>query len=321
MTGVKKKLVKLLGLPILAIILWNIDFSKLAVAMSACRLELVFGAWLCTGVALLVKSLRWHLMLRHQEIPYSLGRSVTAYFSGVFVGIVTPGRLGELTRGLYLKRDLKIDAAMGLSSIIMDRLWDFYALLIVGLIAAARFELFGRASGVSLLLLFGAAAAPIALLNSRVNEFFVGRVLGRVVKEKLKDNMLRGTKIFIEGTRQLIGPRMAIDGALTVLAYGLVFSAAWLLVESLGISLSFTDAALTLGLANFLSLIPITVAGVGTRDAVFVFIFATLGFDKELALGFSLLALGVFYLGSGFFGSVFFWLDSPPSEARGPKSR
>ncbi|HUT78183.1 MAG TPA: lysylphosphatidylglycerol synthase domain-containing protein, partial [Polyangia bacterium] len=118
---------------------------------------------------------------------------------------------------------------------------------------------------------------------------------------------------FYDGVGRLLGPRLLLDGLLTLGAYAVLFAGAALLAMSLGIEVTAVEAGLLLGLANLVALVPVTVAGVGTRDAVFVLAFPALGLTEAQALAFSALVLAAFFLGTGLFCFPFFAADRFPA--------
>ena len=64
--------------------------------------------------------------------------------------------------------------------------------------------------------------------------------------------------------------------------------------ESLDIPFIYLSACATV--ATVLSLLPITVAGVGTRDAVFILLLGQIGIARQESLALSTLALAVFLI-------------------------
>ncbi|MCP4678326.1 MAG: flippase-like domain-containing protein [Deltaproteobacteria bacterium] len=296
------KYIKILGFPILGLILWRTDLGELGRILETCRPEYLAVSLGVTATAIIVKALRWNLMLRYQGFSYPWLNAIIVYFSGIFIGIATPGRLGELSRVLYVKRDIDITAGMCLSSVVFDRLLDLYLLMVVGFAACFRFDIAGRASPLFLAFLGILAIAPLLLLSPRISRFFVRRMLGRAARKKFVKVLSDGVEDFFSGVEKLLSWRLGLSVLLTLVAYAFFFYAGYLLVKSLGIPIGLTDTTLVLGLANLLSLVPITVAGVGTRDAVFIFAFSSLALAEAQALGFSALVLAVFYLGSGLLG-------------------
>ena len=61
--------------------------------------------------------------------------------SSLYIGFVTPGRLGEFIKAVYLKSDKGISLSKGMSSVLIDRLCDLYLLIFLGLLGsvAARY--------------------------------------------------------------------------------------------------------------------------------------------------------------------------------------
>jgi len=309
------KYVKILGFPILGFILWRTDLDALGRVLETCRPEYIAASLCVTAIAIIVKALRWNLMLRDQGYSYPWLNAIIVYFSGIFIGIATPGRLGELSRVLYVKRDIKISAGMCLSSVVLDRLLDLYLLMLVGFAACFRFDIAGKASPLFLALLGILAIAPLLLLSPRISRFFIHRMLGRAARKKFVKVLSDGVDDFFSGVEKLLSWRLVLSVLLTLVAYVFFFYAGLLLVRSLGIPIDFMNTTLILGLANLLSLVPVTVAGVGTRDAVFIFTFASLALTEAQALGFSALVLAVFYLGSGLLGlGCFFVYRSPETD-------
>ena len=306
-----KKLTRLLGLVILGIILWRTDMEALGQTLAGCRILLVAAAFGMCLLAVVAKGLRWRQLLIAQGHSYPVHRAVMIYFSGLYIGLVTPGKLGELARMLYVKRDFNTSAGRALSALVLDRVFDLYALLVVGLFACFRFDIIAGLSPVFLIFIAIVAVLPLVLLNPKLGRWFTVKVLGKTAT-KLSQLSTDGANGFIGGTEELLSLRSLTAGVvLTVVAYVFVFWSGYLLTRSLSIDIGFLDAALVLGLANLLSLIPITVAGVGTRDAVFVFVFGVLGIVQAQALAFSALVLANFYLGVGIVGLVFFYATSP----------
>jgi uncharacterized protein (TIRG00374 family) len=306
-----KKLTRLLGLLILGIILWRTDIGALGESLAGCRfLPLAAASGVCV-LAVVAKGLRWKLLLNAQGYSYPVHRAVMLYFSGLYIGLVTPGKLGELARSLYVKRDFNTTTGRALSALVLDRIFDLYALLVVGLLAFVHFELISGLSAIFLIFVAIAALLPLILLNPKLGRWFTRTVLSRATK-KFGVASADGANGFITGTEALLSLRSLFVGVvLTVVAYVFIFGSGYLMTRSLSIGISFLDAALVLGTANLLSLIPITVAGVGTRDAVFVFAFSVLGIGQTQALAFSALVLVIFHLGMGLVGMCFFFADRP----------
>ena len=91
--------------------------------------------------------------------------------------------------------------------------------------------------------------------------------------------------------------------------FGHIFTCACFYVTSLafGAKAPFVDHLIVVPLIMFIALIPITIAGAGTRDAASIYFFSLVGVSKAIALSLSLINLassilisligGIFYVG------------------------
>ena len=79
-------------------------------------------------------------------------------------------------------------------------------------------------------------------------------------------------------------------------------------------SLPVANFVFGVALANLLALLPITVFGVGTRDAALALVFQQAGGTTEGAVAFSLMILGVAYMLNMAVGSIAWALETGRSK-------
>ena len=117
-----KKYTRFIGLLVLFLILYLIDLKKLFINLSGINSSYLFLSIILNIPHLYFKSLRWNLLLRQQAIFYSKTESFLIYMSSLYIGFLTPGRLGEFVKVLYLRNDKKISIGTGFSrSLFSDR--------------------------------------------------------------------------------------------------------------------------------------------------------------------------------------------------------
>ena len=118
-----KKISRLIGIVIIILILRKLDFSEIKeIVLKANKYYLVLGLSL-TLVGAFIKSVRWNYIKHIQSINYSIKDSFIMYCAGILMGIMTPGRLGELAKIFYIKKDGYSYGKSALS-IIFDRIFD-----------------------------------------------------------------------------------------------------------------------------------------------------------------------------------------------------
>ena len=295
--------IRILGLVIFSIVLARIDLGGMSEAITSARLGLVLAALALTVPFFITKSYRWRFILRRTEIHISNRASLQLYGAGLFAGQVTPGQLGELVRArfLWLRGH---DPVKSTFSVVVDRALDMVALVLV---AIPGFGLvFGASAAVAVLIALLAMTIAVVLIRPR-------RVL-RALAGKLGPRA-QGASARVD---DLIGSmeqsmRTSADAAVlaltTAAALGINMLRFYLLLVSLGLSLPIANFVFGVALANLLGLMPITVLGIGTRDAVMVLVFQQAGESAEGAVAFSLLILGVAYVFNLAWGFVAWQLE------------
>lgn len=63
-----------------------------------------------------------------------------------------------------------------------------------------------------------------------------------------------------------------------------------------------------MALGSLVTLLPISISGLGTREVAIVGYLGTAGMPAEIALGFSLLVFATFYIAGGLMGAVAWWM-------------
>ncbi len=129
---------------------WLFLFLKIFIAAAALfflfskiRIDDIRGAfenpqnpwWILAALLLLLPNLllqwiRWHFLLREIQPDVRFSESASSLFGGMVVGLITPGRIGELGRSLFLKR---IDRLHALGMVFLDKLYAFFVILVSGL--------------------------------------------------------------------------------------------------------------------------------------------------------------------------------------------
>lgn len=308
-----KKLMRLLGPALFLVILSRMDLDQLIGTLSAIRPDLLIVALLLYPCLILLKAWRWQMLLGRQEINYDLPSAFLVYNSSVGAGYVTPGRLGEFVKALYLGRDEGVPLGQALSSVLLDRLLDLYLLLMTAGLGIAVFSLPGQLSTIALAVLLAVGLAPLVVLIPEVSR----RVIALLVKGMRLLPAIRHRReieqtmdSFQQGMEQLIDIRLLLPLLVTVVAYALFYLQCYLTALALRLPLSYSYAAFCISLASLLALLPVSVSGLGVRDATLIALLHPLAVSAEMAVSYSLLILLVFNVFGGALGAIA-WVVKP----------
>ena len=228
----------------------------------------------------------------------------------MFLGFITPGRFGEFAKALYLKNDNNILLSKGLSSVIVDRLFDLYFLFFICLIGLAYLGQFDYLANYIIISIMIFILFPLILLNKNIFNRLVLVIFKLAVFKKIKNKIGETYDNFHSGLMQLVNIKLLIPTLLTFLAYLLFFFQCYMLGLSVEINFKFLELSIIMAISNVISFLPLSISGLGTRDAILIYYFTLNGLSAEYALSYSFLIFFTFFFCGGVMGS-FAYLFKP----------
>ncbi len=229
-----------------------------------------FGlAFLLMPLQLFLKVYKWWHLLKLNERSIKFGEAAKSLLGGIGIGIITPARVGEITRVLYLKSSQRLRLS-GL--VIIDKFFDLFiviALAIGGLTLVFRYSI-----NILLILLL------ILLFYFLFNPKGIKNLLQRLT------NYLPFKNKISEVVSSLNTLNWRVSGFLlffTFLAFIVDFFQFYLLIFSFG-DASLKAAAFSFPLVILANILPATVGGLGVREAVSVITLSHFGVAKEVAV-------------------------------------
>ncbi len=207
------------------------------------------------------------VMLTRAVLPFVHARaSAKAFLRSWAVGMIAPGKFGDLTYAHFLSSD-DTNLAPGLAVGVVDKVVTFAVTAAIAVIGLALFVSTGDA-------LWGAAfavAATVALLvvvfSKRLRGLARTRVLGR--------HAAKFTGFSAHVTTLLVRKRgiLALNLVLTIARLVLMGVAIVLSFRALNVEVALIDVIVIQAVGQLVSLIPITLAGLGVRQGTSIVLF------------------------------------------------
>ena len=309
------KLFSLIGILLFIFILTRIDLSSLLEIFLSINLFFLCCALIVNGIAIVMKSFKWKLIVSTLKKEISLSESIKAFLIGFSFSVLTPAKLGDFVRAFYI-RDEQCTLGKALSSVVTDRLIDIVTLFSIAFIGIFVFSfVFHREIlSVSLLVILAVAIASAVYIVTRKDlltwllrpffNIFIPHHHKKTVSEYYHD-FFSGLSVFFQNKKIFF---LVIIVGIVSWFPPIVY--AWLLALSLGISVELTFFVLVIPIISLLDLLPISISGIGTRDAALIFLFGLQGIPPESAVAFSLLYLFMSYWLVALVGALF-WIRNP----------
>jgi len=282
-----RKWLPLIGLALLAWVLARLDTRGFTAALA----HVPPRAWLSSAVLfsinLWIKVLRWQRLLRAQDIELPQRVALPAFLSAQFYAQFTVGRVGEFLRiEALLERGVNSGAA--LASCVFDRLLDVASVLCAGVVFAlldrgdVRLAL-GALGGLCAL---SVAVAGLLALFGRSN---LEQLQARLPRARIAQRALGFAHALASGMRPMLRPKVLAEASLwTLLAWYFYFAALFALADGLHVAVSRWLLTATASFAALLSILPVTISGLGARDLVYVEVLRAQHIAPESAAALSL---------------------------------
>ena len=292
---IKKWFPRLIGPFVLLTLLLQLDIKATARVLLELPLGLIILAYLLFIPSLLLRTLRWRVLMAPQGIRLGFWESVNIYALAIFVGTVTPGRLGEFIKTLYLRQK---GNSFGSSffSVFLDRMYDVIFLSIFGSGALSAFFLVGeKAASIITWIIFGVSLGVVVLwfLAHGNRKEYIVKVIMAVIPPSQKVRIVASLQDFSMGFRRAKPTALGYAFLLTCLAWTANYSAIYLFGVAMGFDISFFAMAGIAAICALVTMLPISVMGLGTRDAALILMLGRYGISETTALAFSILILSM----------------------------
>ncbi len=204
------------------------------------------------------------------------------------IGLFFPGRVGEFSIIYFLKSE-KVEFGESTAVALLDKMTTFFVLSVLSIIGV--FYYFNPTSALWL------AVILVVVMGANVAIFLNARLRG-LVKEYLLKKYARLFKGFNDSFRRILRNKKMVLGntLVTAIKWFFSFSAFSVIFLSLRAEVKVTDVMLISSLATIISLIPISLGGIGLREYTAVYLFNGLGISPEITFVTYLLNTFINYL-------------------------
>jgi len=252
---------------------------------------LIVGLW---SLGNLVRTIRWHYFLKEIDNKVPFRTNVIYYLSG-FALVYTPGRIGEVIRSPYLKRNYNISMSKSASIVFVERFYDLLGIIIL-LTIGLVFAEFDK----TILL------APITLIIIIIVIFKNKTLFSKFLEKLSKIRPLRNINSIYEesydSALKIIKTKFFILGTVTsTLTYFFQTLAVFLIISSLSGVITIEEVFVIYPTSMFISAITLIPGGIGVFEGGMVGLFSIYDLDYEAAITTSLL---IRIIGYGIFSAI-----------------
>lgn len=285
---------------IIVYLIVRLDVGEIAMHLRKLKPVPLLLAAAADFVMIWANSLRWQVLLRAKGLVLSTGRLIYYYLVGIFFSAFLPTSVGgDFARivGVAGATGRRADA---FASVVVERMMGFFVLIPICLVSIPFVA--GQLEDVTPILIIGTVGLlifvaaylillrPVArrisrLLDPLMNLFPRFRVRERLEKAYEAVVVYRGSKPAVT------------QGLLLSIASRLIWVAGcYLVAKAFSLDISFAALLVVVPVVELARAVPISLAGIGVREAAFVALLGQFGVGQNLAFAYGLMVYFVFFL-------------------------
>lgn len=294
---------RIIGVVILVWLLSRVALSDIHAILSHAHWRFIWGALFFTLFQSLVKFVRYQYILKQQSVHQPFYKTVQISMASMYLSFITPGRVGEIAKAFFIHQRQAVPLKRLLAGSILDRLYDVYVLIFTAFVGISFVvNPSGSGSLTLMLTLVVIALAPLLLFVPVVRHVCLSCISWLPDKIRKTRRFYDQLNDFMKELDLLVSWKLLWGLGWTVCAYLIYFYACTLMALSVGVTLPFDKMAFMVAWVNIASFLPISFAGIGTREACLVYFFAREGLTSEAALAYSAVIFALTYVVFGLLG-------------------
>jgi glycosyltransferase 2 family protein len=319
-TGVGRWLKPIVSLSLYAFIFWFTDVGATWRRIAGARFEFIAAAALLYAAGQALSAWRWQVLTRPLQLLVSYRQLLSFYFIGMFFNLFLPTIVGgDAVKAWLLARETGA-VARSTVSVFMERNLGLLALLTIAIVAAAwapPVEVLGVPILLLTLVLFAGFAAVNLVLLNRGAYALADRLIAATPLARLRP---RAASLYDAITPYAGAPREIAWAVVLSLAFqGIVIGVVFLNARALHHDFPLSAVAVFVPLISLGGMLPVSVNGLGVREALYVLLFGRIGAAPELSIALALVYLAVTFAASLPGGILYALQDSRVRPAGSPR--
>ncbi len=308
-----KELLKLLITgTLLYYLFWKIPIAEVLKTIKTMELNYLYLSIMLFFLYYGFFSLRWKFLLQSQDIEISIGISYLYLLVAFFFNNFLPSGLGmDIIRSGYAGGRKNFEKAFGAS--LMERLLGMVGMMCIGLFAI--FSL--RVEFISLVILYLFLIIFVVVVYLLLVSFKSDWLKDKLLSMKFL-NLGESITTLYSAFKLYKKKRKAVMIGIvySLMVQTTIISINFFLSKGLSMDISFILLIAYIPLITIISLIPITINGLGMRESAYVFLFSSYGIAQEEALSLSLLFFAASVIASSVGGIVFIFIRRTHQKKR-----
>ena len=288
-----KKYLPIIGIILFVYILIKIDLKEVLIEIKNVEVNFLFISLVFVFIMLFVQTFKWYVIAVFQKIKIPFYDAFKINLISNFYGFVTPSKMGTILRAEYLKKYTG-NIGKGLFNFTIDKILDMASIVFIAIVFSFMFR--------------DKLNLPVGIFTAVFLVFVLGTLF--FIKKERSEKVLSIFYRYFLPKKMKIKAKMTFDSfyeqvpkkryfilffLLNIFNWIIIYLITYFIGLSLGINLSFIYYLAILPIGTIVTMIPISINGIGTREATLISLFALFGVSS--AKVFSMSIVGLFFAG------------------------
>lgn len=287
-----KKYLPIIGILIFVYILFRLDVLNVWKEILEIKTTYLLLALFFVFASFFTETLKWFAIAKTQMTNVPFFDAFKINLITMFYGFITPSRIGGVIRAEYLKK-YNQNFGKGASNYVLDKVLDLCSVIFLAIVFSFVFKdiipinFFYYAILIFILLV----GLLIFFIDKKRSKSILRIFYKKLVPEKIKEKAKNGFNSFYEDM-----PRkrfFLLFFILNLLNWITLYFISFFVGLSLGMNVPFFYFLAILPIATLIGQLPITISGLGTREATLISLFGLLGVEATKVFSMSLISLVV----------------------------
>lgn len=286
-----KKLFPIIGVTIFIYILLKLDVSNIFREVLNADVKFLLLSGFFTFLFLGTQTLKWFAIAKAQKIKVPFLEAFKINLKSLFYAFITPSNIGGVIRAGYLKKYNENSLGKGLSNFTIDKIFDLCSLIFLAAIFSFWFrnvlpiDYFYYSLLIFFILVWGLLIFIDKDRSRKILRIFYRYLIPKKIKKKVK----QGFYSFYEDMPEK--KYFGLFFLFNILNWIVLITVSFFIGVSLGIDVSYFYYLAILPITSLISHIPITINGLGTREATMIILFGLIGVEATKIFSMSIISL------------------------------
>ena len=279
----------ILGLTILIFIYYKVGIKNLINTFSSINGYYLIPIIFLSIISILLGVINIKLLIIPTKKHVPFWKLTKYYMISWSLGLFSPGKIGEFSISYFLKK-YGIFIGEGIALSLVDKFLTLICLFVISLGGVFIFFTNSQALWIIFTFIIFCIAGIFSILSKKIR-----KVLQKFIPKKISKELKGFSKllfIYINKHKNLL----LINLLLSFIKWLIVFLAIYYLFISFNLKVSFLMIIAIISISKIISLVPITISGLGVREGIAIYLFNKIGVNISIVLSVFLTLLIINYL-------------------------